>query len=654
MAQNLVEKYAQEKEKRFRAATLGQYVDGRSKEMQDLARDPWVDYESPRIKNPPLRDGSNIKFLICGGGHSGILYAVRLIQAGFRSDDIVIADIAGGFGGTWYWNRYPGLMCDVEGFVYLPLLEETGYVPKHKYSYGDEIRGQSERIADKWGLQGQFCTKVDKQVWDEHRRQWVVEMSRTLPRGDEVSQAEKLTVYADFVVAAGGVLSIPKVPKLSGWSEFRANRHIFHTSRWDYAYTGGSQEKPDMTKLKGKRVAIIGTGATAVQVVPELAKWAEHLYVVQRTPSYCGNRGQAEVTPEMWDAVVASGPGWQDRRRRNFNSFVTNNPEPVDLVNDGWTHIPGVSGTIGSNTRIVTPDGIQDHIDRLFDIDSAVTDKLRARISHEVKDQAVAEKLKPWYGSWCKRPTFHDDYLQAFNRANVTLIDTDGKGLERLTAKGIVFDGVEHEVDCLVLATGFVSGSNQGLAARLDAPIVGRGAADMAKEWARPGASTAFGLFMPGFPNFAATFYRGGGFSYNLSSVYDVFARLFARVARVLHDNHDHAGGGAEGQQQEDSNNKKKLVFEVSEQTLERWAGDVARRAGWLRVVNTCTPTFYNEGATAAFGARLSDGVEDEKQNHFKARGAMWGTGPLDYQLTVEEYMAKEASLLSDFVVRGI
>ncbi|KAL2285486.1 hypothetical protein FJTKL_08149 [Diaporthe vaccinii] len=275
--------------------------------------------------------------LICGGGRSGILYAYRLIEAGFSSKDIVIVDIADGFGGTWYWNRYPGLMCDVKGFVYLPLLEETGYVPKHKYSYGEEIRGQSERIATRWGLQGQFCTKVDRQTWDGERHQWVVTMRRTL--GEDLGAAN-LTVYADFVVGAGGVLSIPKIPKLSGWSEFRAKKHAFHTSRWGYAYTGGSQEKPDMTKLKGKRVSLVVTGATAVQVVPELAKWAEHLYVIQRTPSYRGQRGQAEVTPELW-STVADGPGWQHRRRLNFNSYVTNNPEQIDLVNDGRTHVPG-------------------------------------------------------------------------------------------------------------------------------------------------------------------------------------------------------------------------------------------------------------------------------------------------------------------------
>ncbi|KAK2611189.1 hypothetical protein N8I77_004556 [Diaporthe amygdali] len=631
MAQELFKKYGQEREKRIRPEGLAQYIDVRSKEIKDLAKDPWVDYASPIVKNPPLKHGSSIKFLICGGGHSGILYAYRLIEAGFSSKDIVIVDIAGGFGGTWYWNRYPGLMCDVEGFVYLPLLEETGYIPKHKYSYGEEIRGQSERIAAKWGLQGQFCTKIDCQTWDEHRHQWIVKMTRIL--GEDV-QHEDLMVYADFVVGAGGVLSIPKIPKLTGWPEFRAKKHVFHTSRWDYAYTGGTQEKPDMIHLKGKRVALIGTGATAVQAVPELAKWAEHLYVVQRTPSYCGQRGQVEVTPDIW-STIANGPGWQDRRRLNFNSFVTNNPEPVDLVDDGWTHVPGVSGTIGSSSKIVSPDKIREHIEELLRTDSVATEELRARVSREVKDQETAEKLKPWYGSWCKRPTFHDEYLPTFNRENVTLIDTNGKGLERLTENGIVFDGVEYEVDCLVLATGFVVGGSNDPSQRVDAPIIGRNGISMTTKWEELGSTTAFGVFLPGFPNFAATFYRGGGFSYNLSSVYDVFARLFAHVMVVAH---------------RQGSFKKKLVIDVSEQALGRWAGEVAKRAAWFTPLSICTPSYYTSEGTM-FSKEASTKADMDKESFSKARQALWGSGPLDYQLTIEKYMAKEGSVLEDFVV---
>lgn len=634
MARELFEKYAQERDKRIRPEGLAQYIDVRSKEIQDLARDTWVDYKSSAIKNPPLKDGSSTKFLICGGGHSGILYAYRLIEAGFSSKEIVIVDIAGGFGGTWYWNRYPGLMCDVEGFVYLPLLEETGYIPKHKYSYGEEIRGQSERIAAKWGLQGQFCTKVDSQTWDDKKHQWVVKMSRTL--GEDLG-VERLTVYADFVIGAGGVLSIPKIPKLTGWSAFRSKKHAFHTSRWDYAYTGGSQEKPDMVNLKGKRVAVIGTGATAVQAVPELAKWAEHLYVVQRTPSYCGERGQTQVTPELW-ATVADGPGWQNRRRLNFNSYVTNNPEPVDLVNDGWTHVPGVSGTIGSASKRVSPDKIGDHIEELLRVDSVATEEFRARVSREVKDQETAEKLKPWYGTWCKRPTFHDDYLPTFNRDNVTLIDTNGKGLERLTENGIMFDGVEYEVDCLVLATGFVVGGSNDLSERLDAPIIGRNGMSLTSAWEKPGSTTAFGLFMPGLPNFAATFYRGGGFSYNLSSVYDVFARFFAHVMITTHRQKSHG---------------QKLVLEVSEKTLERWAVEVAKRATWFAPLSVCTPGYYtSEGEM--FSKQSSTRADDSKENHAKARQAIWGSGPLDYQLTIENYSAKESSILEDFTIEVV
>ncbi|KAL6711489.1 hypothetical protein ACN47E_004423 [Coniothyrium glycines] len=629
MAQALAQKYAEERNKRLRADGNAQYVDVRSQEVKDLAKDPWVDYESPAIKNPPLKDGSHIKFLILGAGHSGILFAYRLIEAGFSSKDIVIVDTAGGFGGTWYWNRYPGLMCDVEGFVYLPLLEETGYVPKHKYSYGAEIRGQSERIAKKWGLQGQFCTKVESQTWDEGRKQWIVKMTRTL---GNVSQPEVFTVDADFVVLTGGILAIPKVPSLPGWDEFRAKNHAFHTSRWDYSYTGGSQEKPDMTKLKDKRVAIIGTGATAVQAVPELAKWAKHLYVVQRTPSYCGERGQKEVTPELW-AGVADAPGWQRRRRLNFNSFVSNNPAPVDLVNDGWTHVPAACGTIGSNQKIVPPEKIPDYIEELQKLDSPETNRLRDRVSRVVKDPETAEKLKAWYGTWCKRPTFHDDYLPAFNRDNVTLIDTNGKGLEGYTANGITFNGVEYEVDCIVLATGFrTSGGNDDPPTRVDGTIIGRNGQSMADKWREPSTTTALGTFSNGFPNMSGTFYSAAGISYNLTSVFDIFAQLYAHIVREAHEQ---AKAG------------QKVVIDISQQAEEQWGLEVLKRSTSFAPLSICTPGYYT--AEGQLGAKTSD-----TNDRLPSRHVFWGGGPLEYQDIIEAYIAKQTNKLEDFVVEVV
>lgn len=359
-------------------------------------------------------------------------------------------------------------MCDIESYCYLPLLEETGYVPKHKYSFGAEIRGQNERAAKHFGIQAQFCTKIDSKIWDDDKKVWVVTMTRTL---GENAKSEAITVFADFVIIAGGILNIPKIPKLPGWEGFRDNKHVFHSARWDYNYTGGNQEQPDLVKLKDISVAIIGTGATSVQIVPELAKWAKRVYVIQRTPSYCGYRGN-RLTDEEHFKELSKEKGWQSRRRLNFNAWVSNNPEGYgpNLVNDGWTHTPGGSGILGSSKRIVEPQNKEEHIKDLHKFDRPRTDLLRKRIDDVVKDKDTAEKLKPWYGSWCKRPTFHDDYLEAFNQPNVTLIDTNGKGLEAFSDNGFVFGGQEYEIDALILATGFLSG-NRDPAEKLGAVI---------------------------------------------------------------------------------------------------------------------------------------------------------------------------------------
>lgn len=325
-----------------------------------------------------------------------------------------------------------------------------------------------------------FCTTVDNQVWNDEKGRCTLKMTRHFGPGESPIH---LSVQAQFVLPAGGVLSIPKIPRAPNFDQFRRHVHVFHTSRWDYKYTGGSEASPEMVNLRGKRVAIVGTGATSIQVVPELAKWAKHLYVIQRTPSYCGERLQRETDPETW-AKVADGPGWQNRRRINFNHFVTNDPVPVDLVNDGWTDTPGVAGLIGG-PKIVTSEGVKEHIDSLLTVDEKRANKVRARIEREVKDPVIDEKLKPWYPGWCKRPTFNDGYLATFNRPNVTLVDTDGKGLEGYTEHGILCGGQDIEVDVLVLSTGFFSGGTLNQCERLDSDIIGRDGRPFADKWAK-------------------------------------------------------------------------------------------------------------------------------------------------------------------------
>ncbi|KAK6815806.1 hypothetical protein PG987_016572 [Apiospora arundinis] len=629
MSINLNEKYVQERSKRLRSDGIDQYMSLRSPEVLDLAKDPWVDYEALARQDPPLKDGDSVKFLVVGAGHNGILFAARLIDAGFSAVDIVLVDIAGGYGGTWYWNRYPGLMCDVEGYCYLPMVEETGFVPKHKYSYGEEIRGQSERIAAQYGLQAMFCTRVKQQVWDEKRGRWIVDMTQSL---GHVRQPTDLTVEAQFLFLAGGVFAAPKVPNLPGFARFRARHQVFHTSRWDYTITGGSQEQPDMVNLRDKRVAVIGTGATSVQAIPHLAKWAKHLYVIQRTPSYCDERRQKETTPEDW-AKVADGPRWQRRRVTNLNSYLSADPEPVDLVNDGWTRNQARAGLIGGNSRLVEPGSEDDHIAKLLEVDTPIAEKLRARVDQVVKDPAVAEKLKPWYAGWCKRPTFSDEYLQAFNRSNVTLVDTDGKGVERYTERGIVVADQELDVDVLVLGTGFSVAYTMTPSERHDARIIGRGGRDIGEKWTGSNFGTLFGLAVHGFPNMFCCHSIGMGTSFNMTSSFDIASRLVAHITSTASTQ---------------SSNPDRLVIEATQDAEERWTDEVAQRAGYYSALAICTPSYFTDEGKATGPA------SSPEEAALKAKKTSWGSGINDYQRIVQDYMARVENELEGFSLSEI
>ncbi|KAJ1329932.1 pentalenolactone D synthase [Microdochium nivale] len=637
MAIDLAEKYAEERLKRLRTDGNDQYTNARSgSEMQDFIADPWADYAALAAQDPPLKDGGSTKAIIVGGGHAGLVVAARLVKSGkFTGSDIVIVDTAGGFGGTWYWNRYPGLMCDVEGYCYLPLLEDTGYVPQHKYSYGAEIRGQSERVAAHFGIQAMLCTKVESQIWREDRGRWEVQMTQSL---GHVRGPTTLTVDTQFLIVTGGVLSIPKMPSAPGFSEFKARNSVFHTSRWDYGVTGGSQEVPDMEKLRDKRVAIIGTGATGIQAVPYLARWAKHLYVVQRTPSYCGPRSQRETTPETWAEVTASGPGWHQRRMDNFNSYISADPEDSDLVNDGWTKNMGRAPLNGGAGWKVTPETIPDHVRRLLEFDTPIAEELRARISETVKDQAVAEKLKPWYPGWCKRPTFNDEYLETFNRSNVTLIDTDGKGIRNFTDRGIVAaggdqEGTEIEVDVLVLGTGFALGNTMDPSQREDAPIVGVGGRHLSDAWADINSfGTLFGVSMPGFPNLFFPHITGIGPSANMTSTYESAARVITHVISTAA-----AESGAP---------LERLVVEAGREAANKWTDAVVEKAPFFAALVGCTPSYMTkEGAVA---------LASPEAQALQARQSPWGAGVLDYQRVTGKYMAKTADKLEGWEMRVV
>ena len=466
-------KYREERDRRLVPQQNEQWVEvtGRYAHYID---DPYVE---PGFTRPARKE--EVEVVVVGGGWGGMLAAAKLHEAGIESFRII--EKAGDFGGTWYWNRYPGAQCDVESYIYMPLLEETGYIPTEKYAHSAEIYAHAQRIGKHFGLyeRALFQTQVTGMRWDEAARRWIV----TTDREDEIR--------ARFVISASGPLNRPKLPGIKGIDSFRG--HTFHTSRWDYDYTGGNN-RGGLTKLADKRVAVIGTGATAVQCVPYVAASAKHLYVVQRTPSTVDVRGNHPTDPEWAKSLK---PGWQRRRTENFNVLVSGGIEDEDLVHDGWTDIFRILRTeIMKVAGSVSPEELA----RLSEIaDFRKGDQVRARVDSLVKDPKTAEKLKAWYYMLCKRPTFNDDYLPAFNRPNVTLIDTLGRGLDRITEKGIIFDGVEHEVDCIIFATGFEVGT--GYTRRAAYEVHGVGGRTLSEAFA-DGMKTFHGFYSHGFPNY--------------------------------------------------------------------------------------------------------------------------------------------------------
>ena len=469
-------KYLAERDRRLRQDGNEQYVEVAG-DFSNYVDDPYT----PRIERAPVFD--TVEVVIIGGGFGGLLMGGRLREAGFES--IRVIEQGGDFGGTWYWNRYPGAMCDVESYCYLPLLEELNYIPKHKYSFAPEIMAHTQNIARHYRLYDQALlqTTVTAMVWDESDDRWLIETDR----GDRFKTR--------FVAMANGPLSRPKLPGIPGIDSFAG--HTFHTSRWDYAYTGGDSTG-NLHKLADKRVGIIGTGATAVQCIPHLGASAKSLHVFQRTPSSIDVRNNRETDPE-WAASLK--PGWQYERMANFNTLVSGGDQEVDLVADGWTDIfrnlTGIAAKTAS--RKIGRRLTAEERELLMEVaDFQKMNGVRARAEMIVKDPATAEKLKPWYRQFCKRPCFHDEYLPTFNRPNVTLVDTAGKGVERITPQGVVVDGQEYPLDCLIFATGFEVGT--GYTRRAGYDLIGRGGQKLSEKWA-DGLRTLHGLQTHGFPN---------------------------------------------------------------------------------------------------------------------------------------------------------
>lgn len=550
------ERYRAERDKRIRSDGADQYFDLSGPLASFGDNDPHV---APGFERDAVHEEPDV--VIVGGGFSGLLSAARLTAE--RVDSFRIVEAGGDFGGTWYWNRYPGAQCDTDAYCYLPLLEELGYMPSEKYSHAPEILEHSQRIGEQFGLYDRALlqTRVESLRWDDTLNRWIVKTNR----GDELR--------ARFVIMALGTISRPKLPGVPGITDFEGRS--FHTSRWDYDYTGGDSSG-GMDRLTDKRVAVIGTGATSIQIVPKLAHDAQHLYVFQRTPSTVGLRLNEPTDAEWFESLQ---PGWQRERRENFADFAMGRRPPVDLVDDSWTSIfRAISSPKGADRPATREERA-----RVVELqDLMKMEELRGRVDDVVEDPAVAEALKPWYRVMCKRPTFNDDYLPAFNRPNVTLVDvSDSKGIERISPTGVVVGGVNYEVDLIVYASGYQTGSGFKLRLGIDT-IEGRNGVSLYDHWGN-GQRTLHGFMTRGFPNWFYVGVSQNAFSVNMTSMFDEQAR---HVAHLIGE----------------ANRRGATVVEPSEAGEAGWCDLIAELSpssgGFLA---QCTPGYYNqEGATSA------------------------------------------------------
>ncbi len=474
---HLRRKYAEERDKRLRDDGNAQYV-SLAEHFPEMLADPWTEPAG----REPITDEADVVFI--GGGFAGLVTGARLKQAGVT--DVRIIEKGGDFGGTWYWNRYPGAQCDTTSFVYLPLLEETGHVPTEKYAHAPEILEHCRRIGRHFDLYdgALFQTEVTGLTWDGASSRWIVETNR----GD--------AIRARFVAMGTGPLHVPKLPGIPGIESFAG--HSFHTSRWDYRYTGGDPAGAPMTGLADKRVAVIGTGATAVQCVPHLARDAGELFVFQRTPSSIDVRANHDVDVAWFEEHVLE-PGWQKKWLENFTVLQTGGFAEEDLVKDGWTDIAKRIRDRVVASGEFSPEAFA----RAYEeSDDEKMTEIRARVDAVVRDPETAEALKPWYRQLCKRPCFHDEYLDAYNRPNTHLVDTDGKGVARISERGVVVDTpdgeVTYEVDCIVYASGFEVGTDYTRRAGYD--VVGEGGVTLSSYWSE-GMRSYHGIHVHGFPN---------------------------------------------------------------------------------------------------------------------------------------------------------
>ncbi|MDA3656524.1 flavin-containing monooxygenase [Mycobacterium xenopi] len=561
----LREKYRQEREKRLRPEGSKQYLELTG----ELAKFYEIDPYSPPVVRDPISE--DIYVAVLGGGIAGLLAGAYLKKAGV--DDVHVIEMGGDFGGVWYWNRFPGIQCDNDSYCYMPLLEELDYIPTKKYADGAEIREHCQRIGKHFGLYDSaiFSTEVRALRWDETIKRWRISTNR----GDDIR--------ARFVVMTNGSFNRPKLPGIPGIQDFTG--HQFHSSRWDYEYTGGDSSG-GLHKLADKRVALIGTGASGIQIVPFLGRYAKHLYVFQRTPSSVDSRGNTPTDPE-W--VKTLKPGWQKERQRNFHRWspfegvVFDQP---DLVCDFWTEL-------GRNmtARIAAMDDPASlTVEQIMAIreeeDYKVMERLRRRIDSIVEDKRTAEALKPYYRFLCKRPCSNDEYLTTFNRPNVTLVDVaESKGVERITETAVLAGGVAYEVDCIIYASGFEITTEISRRYAIDT-IEGRDGLSLFDYW-RDGYKTLHGMTTRGFPNQFHTGFIQGGVAANTTAMLEQQAEHIAYIIAEAHK-------------------RGVVTVEPSQRAREEWIRTIRETAVDTSAFDqTCTPGYYNnEGGGGGEGIR--------------------------------------------------
>ncbi len=564
------EKYRIEREKRLRADGIRQYKELKG-DYEEFDRDPYVE---PGFTRDAIVE--EVDVVIVGGGFGGMIEAANLTKAGITNFRII--EKAGDFGGTWYWNRYPNAACDVESYVYLPLLEDTGYMPTEKYAKAPEIFAYCQLLGRTFDLYrgALFQTEVEDMRWDESTKRWNVMTSRS----DVLS--------AKFIVIAGGVLHKAKLPGIPGIETYAGR--AFHTSRWDYSYTGGSSQTL-MEKLADKRVGIIGTGATAVQVVPKLAEAAKELFVFQRTAACVGVRNNKPTDPDWFKSLK---PGWQAERTRNFTQAVTGAQPDVDMIDDEWTKMNWV------DTRKLPEN--DDEALELERIDFENMERVRQRIADVIEDPATAELMMPWYSQSCKRPCFHDEYLPAFNRPNVHLVDTDGKGVNEINERGVIVNGVEYPVDLLIFASGFEV--TTGYTHRLGFDPKGRDGISLSEAWAE-GPATLHGVLSNGFPNmFMISTVQGAQATNFVHSITEAAQHVAFLIEQCVKGNY--------------------ATIEPETAAQENWFETLfAQLWGIARYNATCTPGYLN-----------SEGGGDMRS----ARAIAWMTSVLGFAEYVENW----------------